>query len=68
MTEQMESIAVKYALLMEKRLDDALLNGEQDRLDREQTDEGMKMLGYLVNAVRKAGCSNSGNYLNTQGD
>ena len=55
MKELMESIAVKYAILMEKRLDDALLNGEKDRLDREQTDEGIKMLGYLVNAVRTAG-------------
>lgn len=68
MEEQIESIAVKYALLMEKRLDEALTDGENDISDMEKMDEGIKMLGYLVNAVRKAGCSNSGNYLSTPGD
>ena len=68
MKEQIESIAIKYALLMEERLDKALADGEKDLSYMEQVDEGIKMLGYLVNAVRKAGCSNSGNYLSTPGD
>ena len=48
MEEQIESIAVKYALLMEERLDKALADGENDISDMEQVDEGIKMLGYLV--------------------